>query len=154
MINTPLQTQSGFLLILVDTVRPSSVQTADTVTLTRFPGRICPLWAMVNATDRGVSLKLERPLISNTLKKVRYLHHCEFLSKCLYHKVIPKGLTFNANINAPGLPSSRFLKRAKHASVCCIDHSPEWTDSTRKSRESYWIRRLNTLRPHGINKND
>ena len=42
----------------------------------------------------------------------------------------------------------------KHASVCCIDHSPEWTDSTRKSRESYWIRRLNTLRPHGINKND
>ena len=42
----------------------------------------------------------------------------------------------------------------KHTSVCCIDHSPEWTDSTRKSRESYWIRRLNTLRPHGINKND
>ena len=42
----------------------------------------------------------------------------------------------------------------KHASVCCIDHSPEGTDSTRKSSESYWIRRLNTLRPHGINKND
>ena len=42
----------------------------------------------------------------------------------------------------------------KHASVCCIDHSPEWTDSTRKSRESYLIRHLNTLRPHGINKND
>ena len=42
----------------------------------------------------------------------------------------------------------------KHASVCCIVHSPEWTDSTRKSRECYWIRRPNTLRPHGINKND
>ena len=28
------------------------------------------------------------------------------------------------------------------------------TDSTRKSHESYWIRRLNTLRPNGINKND
>ena len=60
-----------------------------------------------------VSLKLERPFISNTLKKVRYLHHCEFISKCLHHKVIPKGLTLNANINALGLPSSRFLKRAK-----------------------------------------
>ena len=34
----------------------------------------------------------------------------------------------------------------KHASVCCINHSSEWTDSNRKSRESYWIRRLNTLK--------
>ena len=30
------------------------------------------------------------------------------------------------------------------ASLCCLDHNPEWTDRTRKARESYWIRRLNT----------
>ena len=33
-----------------------------------------------------------------------------------------------------------------HATHCCLDHNPEWTDRTRKARESYWIRRLNTLR--------
>ena len=41
-----------------------------------------------------------------------------------------------------------------HASVCCLDSNPEWTDNARKSRESYWIRRLNTLQPSGINKGD
>lgn len=41
-----------------------------------------------------------------------------------------------------------------HASVCCIDHNSEWTDKARKTRESYWIRRLNTLKPCGINKGD
>ena len=41
-----------------------------------------------------------------------------------------------------------------HASVCCLDSKPEWTDNARKSRESYWIRRLNTLQPSGINKGD
>ena len=30
---------------------------------------------------------------------------------------------------------------------CCLDHNPEWTDRTRKARESYWIQCLNTL-PH------
>ena len=39
-----------------------------------------------------------------------------------------------------------------HASVCCLEHNKEWSDSTRKLRESYWIRRLNTLCPFGINK--
>ena len=50
-----------------------------------------------------------------------------------------------------------------HASVCCLEHNKErsdstrnkeWSDSTRKLRESYWIWRLNTLCPFGINKGD
>ena len=39
-----------------------------------------------------------------------------------------------------------------HASVCCSESNPEWTDNARKSRESYWIRRLITLIPSSINK--
>ena len=40
-----------------------------------------------------------------------------------------------------------------HASICCLKHNHEWSDSTRKLRESYWIRRLHTLLcPLGINK--
>ena len=26
-----------------------------------------------------------------------------------------------------------------HASVCCLDRNPEWTDNARINRESYWI---------------
>ena len=48
-------------------------------------------------------------------------------------------------------PEHDFLN---HATLCSLDHNPEWTDRTRKGRESYWIRRLNTLRPYGINKGD
>ena len=35
-----------------------------------------------------------------------------------------------------------------HVSLCCIDHDAQWSDDTRKARESYWIRRLNTMQPH------
>ena len=41
-----------------------------------------------------------------------------------------------------------------HVFLCCIDHDAQWSDDTRKTRESYWIRRLNTIQPHGINKGD
>ena len=41
-----------------------------------------------------------------------------------------------------------------HVSLCCIDHDAQWSDDTRKARKSYWIRRLNTMQPHGINKGD
>ena len=41
-----------------------------------------------------------------------------------------------------------------HASVCCLESNSEWIDNARKSRESYWIRRLITLNPSGINKGD
>ena len=36
-----------------------------------------------------------------------------------------------------------------HASVCCLEHNKEWSNSTRKLPESYWMRR-----PFGINKGD
>ena len=39
-------------------------------------------------------------------------------------------------------------------SLCCIDHNPNWSDRTRKFREIYWIGRVNTTQPHGINKSD
>ena len=41
-----------------------------------------------------------------------------------------------------------------HASVSCLEHNKEWSDSTRKLHESYWIRRLNALCTFGINKGD
>ena len=38
--------------------------------------------------------------------------------------------------------------------LCCIEANEQWTDEQRKARETYWIRRLNTVQPHGINKSD
>ena len=52
-------------------------------------------------------------MLSNTLKQAWYNHQCQFLTECLQHKVIPNGLKFNAHINRPGKPSSRFHKRVE-----------------------------------------
>jgi hypothetical protein len=42
----------------------------------------------------------------------------------------------------------------KDLSLCCTEFNTQWSDVTRKSRETYKIRRLNTLEPSGINKED
>ena len=39
------------------------------------------------------------------------------------------------------------LQNIISTALCYLDHNPEWTDRTRKARESYWIRHLNTLWP-------
>ena len=56
---------------------------------------------------------LEQSLVSKTLTRVKYQHHCEFLTQCLHHNVTPKGLAINVSINAPGNPSQRFQKRTE-----------------------------------------
>jgi hypothetical protein len=42
----------------------------------------------------------------------------------------------------------------KDVSLCCIEQNTQWSDVARKSRETYWIRRLNTLDLQGFNKGD
>jgi hypothetical protein len=37
--------------------------------------------------------------------------------------------------------------------VTIIEHNPYWNDERRKERESFWIEKLKTLSPNGINKN-
>ena len=54
---------------------------------------------------------MKHEFVTNTLKRVRYAHHCEFLTQCLSHKVVPKGMHINLKINAPGKPSSSFQNR-------------------------------------------
>ena len=56
-------------------------------------------------------------------------------------------------------PIAEHIHRTGHhtfsdISFCWIDHNPNWPDRTCKLREIYWIRRLNTIQPHGINKSD
>ena len=56
---------------------------------------------------------LAKRVVSKTLTRVKYQHHCEFLTQCLHHNVTPKGLAINVSINAPGNPSQRFQKRTE-----------------------------------------
>jgi hypothetical protein len=36
--------------------------------------------------------------------------------------------------------------------VTIIDHNPKWDDKNKQERESFWIRKLKTLSPNGINE--
>jgi hypothetical protein len=38
------------------------------------------------------------------------------------------------------------------AEFVCADHNPKWDDKSRPERESFWIRKLKTLSPNGINE--
>ena len=37
-------------------------------------------------------------------------------------------------------------------SVVVIDHNPDWGDAERKRKEIFWMHRLQSFRPNGINK--
>jgi hypothetical protein len=43
------------------------------------------------------------------------------------------------------------LARSK---IYIIDHNPSWKENQRQQRESFWIRRSQTLHPEGITKKD
>jgi hypothetical protein len=53
---------------------------------------------------------------------------------------------------------SRHLRSTGHhdsfgkLKVTIIDHNPKWDDKSRQERESFWIRKLKTLSPNGINE--
>jgi hypothetical protein len=36
--------------------------------------------------------------------------------------------------------------------IYIIDHNPSWKENQRQTRESFWIRELQTLHPEGTNK--
>jgi hypothetical protein len=65
--------------------------------------------------------------------------------------------TSDANCK-PDLPLSRHLRSTDHhdsfgkLKVTIIDHDPKWDDKSRQERESFWIRKLKTLSPNGINE--
>ena len=58
----------------------------------------------------------------------------------------------------PDLPLSRHLRSTGHhdsfgkLKVTIIDHNLKWDDKSRQERESFWIRKLKTLSPNGINE--
>ena len=58
----------------------------------------------------------------------------------------------------PDLPLSGHLRSTGHhdsfgkLKVTIIDHNPKWDDKSRQERESFWIRKLKTLSPNGINE--
>ena len=57
--------------------------------------------------------KLENTFSTQSMKMVRYSHHCEFLTQCIHNKVVPKGLTAHVQLNIPGKPSERLKRRAQ-----------------------------------------
>jgi type II secretory ATPase GspE/PulE/Tfp pilus assembly ATPase PilB-like protein len=51
-----------------------------------------------------------------------------------------------------GVLAQRYKK--KDVKISFIDHNPSWKENQRHTRESFWIRDLQTLLPEGINKKD
>jgi hypothetical protein len=58
----------------------------------------------------------------------------------------------------PDLPLSRHLRSTSHRDsfgklkVTIIDHNTKWDDKSKQERKSFWIRKLKTLSPNGINE--
>ena len=42
--------------------------------------------------------------------------------------------------------------RWEDMSIMVIDHDPRWSDTERKQKEKFWMHRLKSFEPHGINK--
>ena len=63
----------------------------------------------------------------------------------------------NANWN-PDFSLSKHLRSENHHTnfdelkVTIIDHNPNWNDTERQKREHFWIKKLKTLSPNGINE--
>jgi hypothetical protein len=36
--------------------------------------------------------------------------------------------------------------------VIVIDHNPRWSDTDRKNKEKFWMHRLKSFHPNGMNK--
>jgi hypothetical protein len=63
----------------------------------------------------------------------------------------------NADRNHPASSLHKHLGSANHDTnfdemkVTIIEHDPIWNDKRRQEREHFWIRKLKTLSPNGIN---
>jgi hypothetical protein len=44
------------------------------------------------------------------------------------------------------------IKTNGRMTVVVIDHNPHWTDAERKNKEKFWMHRLKSFRPDGMNK--
>ena len=97
-------------------------------------------------------------------KNTVYLLECGI---CGFQYVGESVLQFNRRFNLhrsdlehkQTLPLSRHLRSSNHRpedfyrlKVTIIDHKPTWSDRERKNREHFWIRKLNTISPFGINE--
>ena len=71
---------------------------------------------------------------------------------------ISEFVDFHLRSHVEALPLSRHLRSTDHhdsfgkQKVTIIDHDPNWDDKSRQERESFWIRKLKTLSPNGINE--
>jgi hypothetical protein len=84
---------------------------------------------------------------------------CRFVVYVSWHNTIfTGGVSIQKGVCKPDLPLSRHLRSTDHhdsfgkLKVTIIDHNPKWDDKSRQERESFWIRKLKTLSPNGINE--